>query len=131
MELAVEAHALSKLLARRGARNLASQLERAGASIPANIDEGNGRRSRADYVRHLSIANGSLLELETHVLLAQRLSLLGKSDGSRALSLASEVGRMLAGLIRRLRENDASSLDRRVAGLRSVADSGPDADPRP
>jgi len=52
---------------------IANQLRRSAGSIPSNIAEGYGRRSRGDYMRFLSIANGSLCELQTHLLLVRRI----------------------------------------------------------
>ena len=52
----------------------------------------------------LGIANGSLFELETHILLAQRLGMVKEIDGAECLKLAREVGRIMAGLARRLRQ---------------------------
>lgn len=78
-------------------------MERAAVSVPANIAEGAGRRSRADFLRHLSIANGSLRELETHLMLAERLRLVPGDEIASALAIASETGRLLAGLLRSLR----------------------------
>ena len=108
MELAAECHSLAKRLSRRSAAALAGQVQRASLSIPSNIAEGCGRRTRSDYVRHLSMANGSLLELETQLLLIGRLKLLQPDDLSRALSLTIEVGRMLSGVIRKLKEGSAA-----------------------
>lgn len=108
MDLAVECDVLARRISKRRATSLAAQMQRASVSIPSNIAEGNGRRTRADYLRHLYIANGSLLEVETQLLLAQRLALVQPSEMSRALSLASEVGRILAGLIRKLSESPGS-----------------------
>jgi len=102
MELAVECHLIARALPRRGASGLAAQIERAAGSVPANIAEGCGRRTRPDYLRHLSIANGSLLELETHVLIASRLGLLKPGQLATVLALSAETGRLLNGLIRRL-----------------------------
>ena len=102
MELAVECHLIARTLPRRGASGLASQIERAAGSVPANIAEGCGRRTRPAYLRHLSIANGSLLELETHVLIASRLGLLKPGQLATVLALSAETGRLLNGLIRRL-----------------------------
>jgi len=104
MELAVDCHLATRKFPRRSSSGLIAQIERAASSVPANIAEGNGRQSRPDYLRHLSIAKGSLLELETHVMLAARLSLVSPDELTRMLSLSGEVGRMLAGLMRKLRE---------------------------
>ena len=98
----MECHLIARALPRRGASGLAAQIERAAGSVPANIAEGCGRRTRPDYLRHLSIANGSLLELETHVLIASRLGLLKPGQLATVLALSAETGRLLNGLIRRL-----------------------------
>ena len=102
MQLAVRCHVLARSLPRGGSAGLAAQIERAPGSVPANIAEGCGRRTRPDYLRHLGIANGSLLELETHVLLAAELKLVTPERLGEVLTMSAEVGRLLAGLIRRL-----------------------------
>jgi four helix bundle protein len=107
MELAVECHLLVRSLPRRSASGLAVQIERAAGSVPANIAEGCGRRTRPDYLRHLSIANGSLLELETHVLIASRLGLLKPGQLATVLALSGETGRLLGGLIRKLNSTNS------------------------
>lgn len=81
---------------------LSSQVKRAAVSVPANIAEGFGRGSRKDYARFLDIARASLNELETHLLIAQRLSLLKEDQIVAALGLADETQRILFGLARRL-----------------------------
>ncbi len=84
---------------------LAAQMCRAAVSIPSNIAEGWGRKHRAEYINHLSIANGSLKELETQVLICMRLRQVQESDAKAALGLAEEIGRMLAVMIQKLRAN--------------------------
>lgn len=81
---------------------LTAQLRRAAVSIPGNIAEGHGRRHTGDYVRHLSIANGSLLELETHVHIALRLGYVSGHAVDEVSGLAARVGQMLARLIAKL-----------------------------
>src|SRR5689334_5557714 len=71
--LAEESCVIADGLRRARRSGLATQIERAAASIPANIAEGNGRSHRGDYLHHLSIAHGSLAELESHLLLSQTL----------------------------------------------------------
>jgi four helix bundle protein len=72
-------------------------------SIPANIAEGHGREHMGDYLHHLSIANGSLTELETHLLIAQRLDYIGKVDADHMLNKSGKVSRRLTGLTKKLR----------------------------
>lgn len=88
---------------RRTRRAIASQLERAVISVAANIAEGYGRPSRAEYLRFLSFAAASLREVETYLLIVQRNSLLPREDSASALVLADETGRVLHGLRRGLR----------------------------
>jgi four helix bundle protein len=121
IDLSAESLALAKRLPRSAPSALRNQIQRAALSIPANIAEGNGRRTRADYLRHLSIANGSLLELETHIAVTERMAYLAPDALTRVVALSSEVGRMLAGLVRALHRAERSS----------PASPGPDPDPGP
>ena len=84
------------------AYHLAAQMRRAAASIPANIAEGNGRFSRPEYLRHLSIANGSVRELETQLELSAR-NYGRTSNIIAALGLTLEVSKLLGGLVRALK----------------------------
>lgn len=77
---------------------LTSQLRRSAVSVPANIAEGYGRGSTADYLRFLRTARGSLAELYTHVDIANELNFLKSSD--ELVQLIDECDRVLQGLIR-------------------------------
>jgi four helix bundle protein len=102
MDLADACHCAARDLPTSERFGLSSQICGAAGSVPANIAEGYGRRSLGDYLRHLRIANGSLKELETHLLLAQRLGLLEEGTMSGLLRLTDQLGRMLTVLIRKL-----------------------------
>ncbi|MGI9078177.1 MAG: four helix bundle protein [Gemmatimonadaceae bacterium] len=102
VDLVAEVYSVTKRIPRKESQNLATQLQRAAVSIPANIAEGHGRQHLGDYLHHLSIASGSLTELGTHLLLAERLALLPGSEVERVLLAASDVSRMLAGLTKAL-----------------------------
>lgn len=80
---------------------LSSQIRSASTSVAANIAEGWGRGSTGEYIQFLTVARGSLMELETHLIVARNLRLLS-SDASGALSKEmEEIGKMLNGLIGR------------------------------
>jgi four helix bundle protein len=83
---------------------LGAQLRRAAVSIPANIAEGQGRHTTKEFLHFLSIASGSLVEMETHVLIAERLNYVSHQVASEAIGLAAEVGRLTNGLVRSLRK---------------------------
>jgi four helix bundle protein len=102
MQLAEECFVLGERLPPGSLRALRDQMQRSSASIPANIAEGNGRQRLGDYLRFLSIAGGSLTELQTQIELAVRLGLVGDADVARARSLSEEVSRMLRALIKAL-----------------------------
>jgi four helix bundle protein len=77
---------------------LSSQLRRAAGSIPANIAEGFGRWHAKDFVRFLLIANGSIKELETHLLIAVRLGLVQRNDIEASMRMAKEISKMIFAL---------------------------------
>jgi four helix bundle protein len=81
---------------------LVDQLLPAALSVPSNLAEGHGRRSRAEYTRYVSISNGSLRELETQLLLLGRFESAVALEVDQLLDQTDEVGRMLNGLHRRL-----------------------------
>jgi four helix bundle protein len=99
MDLVEEVYTATRRFPREEIYGLTSQVRRAAVSIPSNIAEGQGRRTTADFIRHLSIAYGSLLELETQVLIATRLRYLPPENCNNVIHKAGEVGRILNGLM--------------------------------
>jgi len=79
---------------------LTSQIRRSAVSIPSNIAEGYGRKTTIDYIRMLYIANGSICELETQVLLSGDLGFIDIKDIGTAKANITEVERMLKALIK-------------------------------
>jgi four helix bundle protein len=77
---------------------LASQMRRAAISVPSNIAEGYGRQATGEYRHHLGIGRGSLLELETQLLLAKRLNYLQHSEVDSVLKEVEEISRMITTL---------------------------------
>jgi four helix bundle protein len=104
MDIVEDCYKLSKQIPQSEMYGLTSQIRRAAVSIPANIAEGHGRRTLGDYIQHLSIANGSLKELETHLLIAGRLHYVKENEISPALARCAEIGRMHSSLLQKLRQ---------------------------
>jgi four helix bundle protein len=82
---------------------LVKQLRRSASSIPVNIAEGHGRGTRKDHLHFLAVANGSLMETETTLMLAIRLKYLSNGEVRSAMSLMTEIGKMLSVLRARLK----------------------------
>ena len=82
---------------------LRSQLQRAAVSIPANIAEGHGRKFTNVFLNHLSIASGSLMEVETLILIAQRRKYIAQDIVDGLLAQTDEIGKMLSGLRKSLK----------------------------
>ena len=99
MDLVEEVYIASKSFPREEIYGLTSQLRRAAVSIPSNIAEGQGRRTTPDFLRHLSIAYGSLREVETQILIATRLGYLAQGKCQDVMRITGEVGRLLNGLM--------------------------------
>jgi len=102
IDLVVETYRLAGSLPASERYVLRDQILRASISVPANIAEGHGRLSKADYVRHLSVSRGSLLELETLLHVARTVGHLREQEDGNARRLTDEGGRMLWALIKRL-----------------------------
>jgi four helix bundle protein len=99
MDIAAATYELSRAYPRDELFGLTSQSRRAASSIAANIAEGYGRDSRPSFIQFLRIAQGSLKELETHLLLAERVRIIEADRTTTLLSDLDELGRMLRGLI--------------------------------
>jgi four helix bundle protein len=99
MDVAVSTYELTRQYPRDELFGLTSQSRRAAASVAANIAEGYGRATRQAYLNFLRIARGSLKELETHLVLAQRVGLASSEPSNALLVQADELGRMLHSLI--------------------------------
>lgn len=82
---------------------LTSQIRRAAVSIPSNIAEGQGRDSTKEFLHHLSIAYGSLMEVETQILIAESLNYLKTEETKLILEKTAETGRLINGLSRSLK----------------------------
>lgn len=104
MLLAEQCYGLTRAFPREEMFGMTSQIRRSASSIPANVAEGYGRGSRKEYLQFLWIAQGSLNELETHLLLSERIGLTLPGSLRPVLDQTEQVGKMLATLIRALRK---------------------------
>lgn len=102
MDIAEKCYFLTKVFPKDELYGMIQQIRKSAVSIPANIAEGYGRRSTAEYIRFLNIAPRSLNELETHVILSQRVGLSKQEDIEPIISLLREESRMIIALIKKL-----------------------------
>jgi four helix bundle protein len=98
MELAFEVYQLSKYFPKDELYGLTNQLRRAVVSIPSNIAEGKSRNSKAEYLHLISIAQGSLAETETQILLAIRLEYITEKQAKNCMGFQNEISKMLSTL---------------------------------
>jgi len=103
MELVVLVYKLAARLPNDERFALGNQLHRAAVSVPANIAEGNARVHRGEYVYHLSVARGSLSELDTLLTISESLGYLAAEDLVAATELIDRIRRMLHRLLSALR----------------------------
>jgi len=108
MDIAVDTYALSRKYPHDELFSLTSQSRRAAASIAANIAEGYGRSTKPAYLNFLRIAQGSLKELETHLILAERIGATSSGSTDGLLGRADELGRMLRALIAKLEKHSGA-----------------------
>ena len=105
MKLAEEAYRLSARFPKHETYGLSSQIQRSAVSLPSNIAEGHGRNSNKEFHHFLGISLGSLAELETQLILAQRLNYLTEEEIKPVLQNSDEIGKMLKGLQKSLQTN--------------------------
>ena len=103
IDLCVEIYKIAQILPKEELYNLSSQLKRAAVSVPSNIAEGHERNSIKEYIQFLYISRGSLSELETQLYICNRLKFLSADAIESPLLKISEIGKMLNGLIKKLR----------------------------
>ena len=109
MALAEACYVLTRNFPREELFGLTSQIRRAAASVPANIAEGYGREHTRSFIQALRISQGSLKELETHLLLAKRVGTAEDLDVAGPLEQCESLGKMLRALIRSLQQKGAGT----------------------
>ena len=103
MDLVIEIYKLVKKLPKEETYSLSDQMRRAVVSIPSNIAEGYTRKSTNEYLNFLSIANGSRTELETQLLICERINYLSEADTEKAFVLIDEIGAIIYHIMTKLR----------------------------
>ena len=98
MSLAEQCYLVTRTFPKEELFGMTSQIRRAAASIPANIAEGQGRQHTKEFLHFLSIARGSLKEVETHLMLSQRVGLMTVEQLETLLKLTDEISRKMSGL---------------------------------
>jgi four helix bundle protein len=104
MSLVVEVYQITKMLPKEETFSLSDQMRRAAVSIPSNIAEGYGRQTPKSYAQFLTIARGSAYELETQLLLCQKIHHLTSATINTLVSAISEITRMLTSIINKLHQ---------------------------
>jgi four helix bundle protein len=98
MDLVEKVYLLTAKFPKEEIYGLTAQIRRAAVSIPSNVAEGQGRHTTRDFLNFLSIAHGSLKEVETQILIAERLAFVDPNQASELTVLTEEVGRLISGL---------------------------------
>ncbi len=98
MDVVVQCYETTRSFPASEQYGLTGQIQRAAVSVPANIAEGQARQHRKEFLHHLSIAHGSVAELETHIEIARRIGYIGDPVAHRFFGQTEEVGRMINGL---------------------------------
>ena len=109
MELVKQVYIVTRAFPRAEIYGLTSQIRRAAVSVASNIAEGQGRESRPEFYQFLSKARGSLMEVETQILIAHELGFVAKAEADTLIALTSKVGQLLNGLMRSLKTRIPSS----------------------
>jgi four helix bundle protein len=111
MALAEQAYRLTSRFPKDEVYGMTSQIRRSAVSIAANIAEGHGRENSGSFVQFLRMSQGSVKELETHLLLSERVGLVKSEDVAALLQRCDELGRMMRSLIRSIQRRQSNDKD--------------------
>lgn len=103
IELVTDIYKSSEHFPKEERYGLTGQIRRAAISIPANIAEGSGRRSQKEFIHFLSYSQGSASELETELIISNRLGYLDEAEFAKLMGQLERLGRLITGLARNLR----------------------------
>ena len=106
MDLVQTVYEATERFPKREVYSLTDQIRRAAVSVPSNIAEGQAHFHHREFLHFLQHARGSLAELETQLLIAQRLQYIKETDVAQMVQKIEEVGRILNGLIASIRDKD-------------------------
>jgi len=109
-----EIYRATRLFPKEEIYGLTSQLRRAAVSVPSNIAEGQARLSRLEFKNFLAHARGSLVEIESQLLIAQNLGYLSKDSAAKLIEQNSELARILNGLLRSIRSGSTENREPRT-----------------
>jgi four helix bundle protein len=107
MTLAEDCYRLTQDFPKDEVFGMTLQIRRSAASIPANIVEGHGRETTGSFIQHLRVAQGSLKELETHLLLAGRTDMISRNRIAGEIERCEAIGKMIRSLIRSLQARES------------------------
>ena len=96
MDLVIDIYKLVKKLPKEETYSLSDQMRRAVVSIPSNIAEGYARKTTKEYLKFLSIANGSRTELETQLIICNKIGYLNEKEIEVAMQKSTEIGKMIS-----------------------------------
>jgi len=107
MSLAEQAYRVTARFPKDEVYGMTSQIRRAAVSVAANIAEGHGRESSGVFIQFLRMSQGSLKELETHLMLAERVKLAKTEEVAPLLQRCDELGKMMRSLIRSIQRRQS------------------------
>ncbi|MCI0355760.1 MAG: four helix bundle protein [Acidobacteria bacterium] len=108
MELVTNVYRVTEAFPKHETYGLSGQMRRAAVSIPSNIVEGQGRNSRREFHQFLGQAKGSLVELETQLMIAGNLGYITADQLQKLLQSSERVSRLLNGLLKSLRQAESA-----------------------